>query len=311
MSFFVHPQALCESVQIGADTRVWAFAHVLPGARIGAECNICDHVFIENDVCLGDRVTVKCGVQLWDGVNLEDDVFVGPNATFTNDKRPRSKQYPAHFLRTRVCRGASIGANATILPGLTIGAGAMVGAGAVVVRNVPPNAIVYGNPARIMGYVGAQGHGTPTVAKTAPSEPGVYPTSVLGVNLHRLPRVEDMRGTLSAGEFERSLPFTAKRYFLVYEVPSAEVRGEHAHRSCHQFLIAVRGAVSVMADDSTRREEFRLDDPTLGLHLPPGVWAVQYRYTAEAMLLVFASEYYDASDYIRDYEQFRALRSAQ
>jgi acetyltransferase-like isoleucine patch superfamily enzyme len=310
VSFFVHPRGLCESTQIGAGTRVWAFAHVLPGARIGADCNICDHVFIENDVSVGDRVTVKCGVQLWDGVSLEDDVFVGPNASFTNDVMPRSKQYPARFLRTRVGRGASIGANATILPGLTIGSGAMVGAGAVVVRDVPPNAIVAGNPARIVGYVGAQVQASAAAPKAVPSEPGVYPTSVPGVNLHRLPRVEDMRGALSVGEFERTLPFAARRYFLVYEVPSAEVRGEHAHRRCHQFLLAVRGAVSVMADDGARREEFRLDDPTLGLHLPPGVWGVQYRYTADAMLLVFASEYYDASDYIRDYEQFRALRPA-
>ena len=131
------------------------------------------------------------------------------------------------------------------------------------------------------------------------------------MNLHRLPRIEDMRGTLSVGEFERSVPFAVKRYFLVYEVPSAEVRGEHAHHRCHQFLIAVRGAVSVVADDGLQREEFRLDDPTLGLHLPPGIWARAVPVQPDAMLLVFASEYYDASDYIRDYEQFRALRSAR
>src|SRR5687768_11880475 len=129
MSFFVHPNALCESTSIGADTRVWAFAHILPGTRIGSECNICDNVFIENDVVVGDRVTVKCGVQLWDGVTLEDDVFVGPNATFTNDRIPRSKQYPESFAKTLVCKGASIGANATILPGVTIGRSAMIGAG--------------------------------------------------------------------------------------------------------------------------------------------------------------------------------------
>src|SRR5688500_3203619 len=132
---FVHPHALCESAAIGPNTRVWAFAHLLPGARIGADCNICDHVFIENDVVVGDRVTVKCGVQLWDGVALEDDVFVGPNVTFTNDSFPRSGQRPPQFLRTRVRRGASIGANATILPGLTVGEYAMVSAGAVVTRN--------------------------------------------------------------------------------------------------------------------------------------------------------------------------------
>ena len=129
---------------------------MLPGARIGADCNICDHVFIENDVRIGDRVTVKCGVQLWDGVTPRGRRLRRPERHLHQRRSPRSKQYPAQFLRTRVCRGASIGANATILPGLTIGASAMVGAGAVVVRNVPPNAIVVGNPARIMGYVGAQ-----------------------------------------------------------------------------------------------------------------------------------------------------------
>lgn len=150
--YFKHPSALVESKQIGPRTRIWAFAHVLPGAVIGADCNICDHVFIENDVRVGDRVTVKCGVQLWDGVVLEDDVFVGPNATFTNDPHPRSKQPPPAFSKTLVCTGASIGANATLLPGITIGPNAMVGAGAVVTHDVPANAIVIGNPAQIKGY---------------------------------------------------------------------------------------------------------------------------------------------------------------
>lgn len=145
----IHSHALVEEgAVIGPRTRVWAFVHILPGARIGAECNICDHVFIENDVIVGDRVTIKSGVQLWDGLRLEDDVFVGPNATFTNDRFPRSKQWPAAFPQTRVMRGASIGANATILPGVTIGEKAMVGAGAVVVEDVPPLTVVVGNPAR-------------------------------------------------------------------------------------------------------------------------------------------------------------------
>src|SRR5437763_8801479 len=142
--YFKHPAAIVESNRIGARTRIWAFAHVLPGAVIGADCNICDHVFIEGDVRIGDRVTVKCGVQLWDGITLEDDVFVGPNATFTNDPFPRSRQRPTEYARTIIRAGASIGANATLLPGLTVGRNAMVGAGAVLMTDVPANAIVIG-----------------------------------------------------------------------------------------------------------------------------------------------------------------------
>lgn len=152
MSFFKHSHALVESEHIGENSRIWAFVHVLSKARIGADCNICDHVFIENDVVIGDRVTIKCGVQVWDGVRLEDDVMVGPNATFTNDLFPRSKQ-PFELQQTIVRRGASIGANATILCGITIGEGAMIGAGAVVIKNVPDRAVVVGNPARILRYL--------------------------------------------------------------------------------------------------------------------------------------------------------------
>lgn len=153
--FFVHPKGLCESEKIGQNTRIWAFAHVLPGAVIGKECNICNGVFIENDVIIGDRVTIKCGVQIWDGIRIEDDVFIGPNATFCNDMFPRSKQYPEEFLQTLLKKGCSIGANATILPGLSIGRNAMVGAGAVVTKSVPDNAIVVGNPAKIISYSGS------------------------------------------------------------------------------------------------------------------------------------------------------------
>lgn len=153
-SVFVHERAIVEpGARIGAGTRIWAFAHVLGGAVIGRDCNICDQTFIENDVVIGDRVTIKCGVQVWDGVRLDDDVFVGPNATFTNDLFPRSKHYPEKISETHVSRGASIGANATILAGRTIGERAMVGAGAVVTKDVPPYAIVVGNPAVIRGYV--------------------------------------------------------------------------------------------------------------------------------------------------------------
>ncbi|WP_406815933.1 acyltransferase [Mycobacterium sp. M23085] len=150
--FFAHPDSRVETNDVGPGTRIWAFSHVLAGARIGSDCNICDHTFIEGGAVVGDRVTVKCGVQLWDGVTLEDDVFVGPNATFTNDLFPRSRKRPPEYMRTLVQRGASIGANATILCGVSVGARAMIGAGAVVTRDVPPSAIVMGNPAVITGY---------------------------------------------------------------------------------------------------------------------------------------------------------------
>lgn len=146
----IHPSADVQSSKIGEGTRIWQFVVVLPEAEIGVDCNICSHVFIENQVKVGDRCTVKCGVQLWDGITLEDDVFIGPNATFTNDRHPRSRQHPERYPETIVRKCASIGANATILPGIEIGENAMVGAGAVVLEDVPAGATVVGNPARIL-----------------------------------------------------------------------------------------------------------------------------------------------------------------
>lgn len=149
----IHPSADVQSSTIGEDTVIWQYCVVLPGAHIGRECNINCGVFIENDVVIGDRVTVKCGVQLWDGIMVGDDVFIGPNVTFANDARPRSRHRPDAFLRTKILAGASIGANATILGGVTIGEYAMVGAGSVVTRDVPPHGLWYGNPAREKGHV--------------------------------------------------------------------------------------------------------------------------------------------------------------
>lgn len=302
--YFRHPAAIVESEEIGAGTRVWAFAHILPGARVGSGCNICDHVFVENDVVVGDRVTVKCGVQLWDGVRLEDDVFVGPNATFTNDLFPRSRQIPAEFKRTLVRRGASIGANATVLPGLTVGREAMVGAGAVVTHDVPARAIVVGNPAAIVGYVNSRERAS--VAGQRDGGGVVTPGSVAGVSVVELPRAADLRGSLAFGEIEQVLPFRPSRFFVVYNVPSREVRGEHAHRQLHQFLVCVAGDCRLMVDDGTVREEIRLDRPTIGVHLPPMVWGVQFRFSPDAVLMVLASDTYDSADYIRDYEEFLA-----
>lgn len=151
-SVFIHSHALVETEHIGPGTRIWAFAHVLRGAVIGADCNICDHSYIDQDVVIGDRVTIKGQVAIIDGMRIEDDVFIGPNATFTNDRFPRSRQ--AWECETMVIgKGASIGAGATFVPGVNVGEGAMVGAGAVVTKDVPPFSVVVGNPARVVRTV--------------------------------------------------------------------------------------------------------------------------------------------------------------
>lgn len=303
--FFTHPKAIVETKKVGQKTRVWAFTHILPGAVIGDDCNICDHIFIENDVIIGNRVTIKCGVQLWDGILLEDDVFVGPNATFTNDPFPRSKRYPEMFSRTIIRKGASIGANATILPGLNIGQYAMIGAGTVVTKDVPPFAIVVGNPARIVGYVQSNKVEN-DILNPLPLE--VSRTGgnlgVLGVQLYEMPIISDLRGSLTFAEYEGLLPFAPKRYFLVFDVPSKDVRGEHAHRECHQFLVCIKGSCSVVVDDGQNRTEVLLNRPNFGLHISPMVWATEYKYSSEAVLMVLASDVYKADDYIRDYDQF-------
>jgi acetyltransferase-like isoleucine patch superfamily enzyme/dTDP-4-dehydrorhamnose 3,5-epimerase-like enzyme len=303
--FFLHPNAICESDKIGDRTRLWAFSHILPGAQIGEDCNICDGVFVENDVLVGDRVTIKSGVQLWDGVTLEDDVFIGPNVTFSNDGFPRSGIHPEAYERTIIMRGASVGANATILPGLTVGLSAMVGAGSVVTKSVPDFAIVYGNPARIRGYVNSDRANEETglvVNKVQPQNDGPA-----GVKVIRLPGAVDLRGALSVCEMESELPFQPERFFLVHDVPSTESRGSHAHKECHQILFCVSGQVRAIVDDGKVRQEFMLNNPSTGLYMPPMVWGTQYEYSADAVLLVLASHPYDANDYIRDYAEFLSL----
>jgi UDP-2-acetamido-3-amino-2,3-dideoxy-glucuronate N-acetyltransferase len=298
---FIHPQAICEASRVGKGTRIWAFAHILPDAQIGENCNICDGVFIENDVQIGNEVTIKNGVQVWDGVRLGHRVFVGPNATFTNDRFPRSKQYPEKFAQTTIRDDASIGANATILPGVTIGRGAMVGAGAVVLRDIPARAIVVGNPAQVIGYAGA----SEAPAEHVPKLPAEFKAKALSLGTHT-----DRRGKLTVAD-KSSKPFDAKRYFLVHSVPTGEDRGSHAHRTCHQFLIAAAGQISVALDDGTQAHVVRLCDPGIGIHIPPLIWSMQYAYSADAVLLVACSDSYDRSDYVSDYDEFcRLTRNA-
>ena len=158
MNYKIHPLSDVQTANIGDETMIWQFVVILPNAKIGSNCNINCHVFIENDVVLGDNVTIKSGVQVWDGLTIEDNVFVGPNVTFTNDLVPRSKQHLEKFRRTIIKKGASIGANATILSGIEIGQYALIGAGSVVTKSIPPNTLWYGNPAIQKGYVTNDGN---------------------------------------------------------------------------------------------------------------------------------------------------------
>jgi acetyltransferase-like isoleucine patch superfamily enzyme/dTDP-4-dehydrorhamnose 3,5-epimerase-like enzyme len=305
---FIHEMSDVQTRHIGSGTNIWQFCVILPDARIGENCNICAGVFVENDVVVGNRVTVKNGVQLWDGLRLEDDVFVGPNVTFSNDKFPRSKALPEEFEKTLVKRGASIGANATLLPGVTVGENAMVGAGAVVTKNVPTNAIVVGGPAVVVGYTNTvSANRSETAAKPKVTQESRVDLGVKGSFIDNLPCVPDMRGSLAVAEYEQHIPFVPKRFFWVFDVPTSEVRGEHAHKKLHQYLICVRGSVKVLLADATRRREVTLDAPNLGLYIPPKVWGVQFRYSKDAILVVAASDNYDPDDYLRTYEEFIAF----
>jgi hypothetical protein len=243
--------------------------------------------------------TLAPGAYVEPGVTLGQHITIGANTVvLAGDTQP-----------TRIEDDVWIGANCTIYGDVVIGAQARINHGTVVTTSVPPKAVVQGNPAKIIGYqdtplydhnIGLTRGGTVATATTP------IPSNVRGVVLSNMRYVPDMRGALSVGEFLRDIPFAPKRYFLVLGVPTAETRGEHAHIACHQFLIAVAGSVAVVADDGTNRQEFILDRPQLGLYLPPLTWGIQYRYSHDAVLLVFASDYYDPDDYIRDYKQFVA-----
>lgn len=298
----IHPTADVQSIKIGDRTRVWQFCVILPMAIIGDDCNICAHVLIENDVLIGDRVTIKSGVQIWDGVTIESDAFIGPNVTFTNDLYPRSRIHPESFAKTIIRQGASIGANATILPGISVGRSAIIAAGAVVTRDVPAYAVVKGTPARITGYVNKSYSSAQNLHFTQSAS-----TAMEGVSLLQFNTVADVRGNLMVVDYEKDIPFQVRRTFFINDVPSHHVRGEHGHKECHQLLVCLQGSVTVAADNGRQRSQWVLDKPSLGLHLSPLVWAAQYQYSENSVLCVFASHAYDPNDYIRDYEEFLTL----
>ena len=244
-------------------------------------------------------VSVGPGAFVGARVELAPDVEIGPNAVVLAHDEGAGPP-------TVIQRGAVIGANATVWPGVHVGFEALIRPGAVATRSVPARAIAEGNPARIVGYVDA-GPG-PTQAGDTPAHLATDTVSrVRGAGLRRLRTASDMRGRLAAAEVGQDIPFQPARCFVVHDVPSAETRGEHAHRTCHQLLIAVTGSVRVVVDDGESREEFLLDSPAIGLLLPAMTWGIQYGHAPGTVLVVLASEHYDADDYIRDYDEFLRL----
>lgn len=264
----------------GRPTRCAPNCSIAPDATFGSQCSVDSGAVI----CAGARIGHRVAI----GANV---VFVG--AGLLEGKAPIVVQ-----------DDVQIGAGSVIYPGVTLSAGSRVMPGTVVTRSVPHGAIVEGNPSVIVGYVDTHGASPPAQLVRAAGAEAVEDIGVRGVKLYRFPVIADLRGNLTVGEFERQIPFEPRRYFLVYDVPSREIRGEHAHRECHEFLICVRGSCSVVANDGSKRAEVALDSPNKGLHLPPMTWRIQYKYSSDAVLLVFASHFYDAADYIRDYDDF-------
>jgi UDP-2-acetamido-3-amino-2,3-dideoxy-glucuronate N-acetyltransferase len=299
----VHPSSVCETEDIGPGTRIGPFVHIHAGARLGSGCTVDDGVVIEPGAVIGDSVTLGAAAIVSGGARLEDNAVIGARVTFAREPGGTAHTQGEHQVQTVVRSRASVGEGATLLAGIEIGRGAVVEAGTVVTRSVPPHAVVSGNPGTIVRYVDAQSDAGDAAA--AGSAPSITAMQVDGVYVHRFREFTDFRGSLTAGEMPApGLPFVPHRWFLVYGVPSRELRGEHAHRVCHQFLMCVAGSVTVAVDDGEHRGEVVLDKPTIGIYVPPMVWGSQFRYEPDTVLLVLASHQYDANDYIREYEVY-------
>ena len=241
-------------------------------------------------------------VVIGDMVQLDENIHIEQGVIFAEDVQNKT------VIRANV----RIGAGAVIGGGVEVGWGAYVMPGAVILSSIPANAIASGNPAQIVGYTTELSRPAHAIAHT-PGISGnrksieVQPLKVGQSALYLMPQVIDLRGNLTVGEFDESLPFRPQRYFVVFDVPSEKLRGEHAHHICHQFLICLRGSCTALLDDGHTRQEVALNRPDVGLYMPPLIWGTQYRYSHDAVLLVFASHSYDPADYIRTYDEFQAV----
>jgi UDP-2-acetamido-3-amino-2,3-dideoxy-glucuronate N-acetyltransferase len=295
MNYRTHPSALIENSNIADGCAIGPHSVLRNGIRLAENCSIGDCVVLDGPLDLGKQVIIDAHCFLRGPATIGEAVRFGPQACMSS-----SNGEPVIIKHSVL-----IGSNATISGPLVIAEYAIIEPGAVVTKNVPANAVVAGNPAKIVRYQRAVS--APVIWREPVSSEAVIPTAVRGVTLHQLPVVEDLRGNLTFGEIERHVPFAVKRYFLTFDVASEEARGEHAHRTLHQFLLCVHGRVHIVADDGRNGQEFILDRPNLALHLPPLVWGVQYHFSPGSVLLVLCSDFYDPEDYIRDYADFLSL----
>jgi UDP-2-acetamido-3-amino-2,3-dideoxy-glucuronate N-acetyltransferase len=273
----IHSTAICLSEDVGQDVSIGPYCVVERGVKLADGASLEPHAYVAANASIGAKASVGAGARIGVACVLEREVTVGANAVISD--------------------GVHLQVNSCVAPGTRVNA------------PVPPYAIVSGHEASIVGYVDAAADALPNIAGGA--RESSQSSRVRGVRIYDMREFPDLRGALSVGEFGAELPFIPKRYFLVYDVLSEQTRGEHAHRNCHQFLMCVQGACSILADDGRTRQEFRLDRRTVGIHLPPMVWGLQYKFTRDGVLLVFASEHYDPDDYIRDYGEFSAAVSQE
>lgn len=298
MTAIIHDQAICHSEKIGKNSTVSAFSYVSPSSEIGHNTQIKTHVFLAEDVVIGNHVIVNAGVKIQCTTQIHDHCVIGENVCFT---RPDEIEKAG---KITIQEGTIISANSTLTAGITIGRGALIQPGAVVTRDVPPHAIVSGNPAEISQYRSQQENEGIISSSTETALKSPTDLGVGDCKLWPIPNFDDMRGSLTVTEFSEDLPFIPKRCFLVHSVPNNKIRGEHAHKECEQFLIASHGELSILVDNGKNRKEVHLSDPTVGVYMPAGIWGTQYKFSHDAVLLVFASHTYSSDDYIRQYADF-------
>ncbi len=280
---------------------------VIAGATVAHSASLGSCVVVH----LGAEIAGECVVhgftQIWAGIRLERGAVLGSGVVF--------EEAAAGAGDILIGAGARIGAGSVIGRGVSIGAGAVVMPGSVVAQNVPPYAIVSGSPIRITGYVSTHALGLAREPEQFnPNFPPGQDSIRIGVGdvtLHRFKKVRDMRGDLAVADIPKDVPFAPQRWFAVFNVPSEKTRGEHAHYRCHQFLVCLHGSCAIVADDGINRTEVMLDSPDMGIYLPPLTWGIQYKYSVDGVLLVFASDPYDPTDYIRDYADFVRVVAAK